>query len=408
MIPWPSQVQCAKEAYDVLRQYGLVYIAGEERTGKLLASIVTAELCSNVTNVLVLTTKKAIEGWYDTLSKYSATVNIEPHTYHSAHKAEGQYDLVILDECHNYLSAFPKAGGIWRKVRKIVYGLPIIYTSATPHPEGQQQLYHQFALSAWSPWKKYSSAYAWWKRYGLEEYTYVYSQRVKQYKQIEDPDELKKTYAHLMITKTRKELGFEFEPEDKLHYIELEEATRNSYNELMKKKILTFQDGNVVVGDTPMKLHTLLHQIEGGGIKVTRIDEVKKKKLTEPFVLSNTEKIDYIKNVWGDTEDMAIMYNYLSEGIKLRSHFTYAAILQGDTHAEGVDLSHIKHLIIYSQNFRTSKYIQRRARQANKYRTEPIIVHYLLVEGAISDQVYESVAIKKKNFTDSVFMAKEL
>ena len=62
-----------------------------------------------------------------------------------------------------------------------------------------------------------------------------------------------------------------------------------------------------------------------------------------------------------------------------------------------------KYLVIYSQNWSTAQHTQRRARQANKMRKEPIVVHFLLAKKAISDQVYKMVAINKKNFVDSVF-----
>jgi len=142
-----------------------------------------------------------------------------------------------------------------------------------------------------------------------------------------------------------------------------------------------------------MKLRVSLHMLEGG---VAKIDGVNR-------VLANEEKIDYIKAIWGDHSDLVIMYNYISEGVKLKEQFTKAVILQATSFAEGVDLSHIRNLVIYSQDFSTARHTQRRARQANKNRTDPITVHYILVKDAISDQVYNTVTEKKQNFVDSVF-----
>ena len=71
-------------------------------------------------------------------------------------------------------------------------------------------------------------------------------------------------------------------------------------------------------------------------------------------------------------------------------------------------MMHIKHLIIYSQDFSTARHTQRRARQANMNRDEPIIVHYLLVKGGISEQVYNTVTINKTNYVDLLFERKEL
>jgi len=102
------------------------------------------------------------------------------------------------------------------------------------------------------------------------------------------------------------------------------------------------------------------------------------------------------------------MYNYIAEGIKLRHWFKNATILQATSYAEGVDLHHIEHLIIYSQDFSTARHTQRRARQAAKDREWPITVHFLLVKGGISEQVYKTVSINKRNYVDSMFTKEKL
>jgi len=56
-------------AYEILSQHGLVYLAMEERTGKTLTSIILAERTTR-TKVLVLTKKKALDGWKETLNSY--------------------------------------------------------------------------------------------------------------------------------------------------------------------------------------------------------------------------------------------------------------------------------------------------------------------------------------------------
>jgi hypothetical protein len=138
--------------------------------------------------------------------------------------------------------------------------------------------------------------------------------------------------------------------------------------------------------------------IEGG---VAKIGEVY-------HILSNREKLDAIRQDFGDHSNIAIMYNYIAEGNKLRDEFKLATILQGTSFAEGVDLSGIEHLIIYSQDFSTARHSQRRARQANKMRATPIKVHFYLTKEGISSQVYETVSIKKVNFIDSLYERKEL
>lgn len=393
MKPRDSQIAMAEQGFGVLKKHAIVYLAAEERTGKTLTSLLITEKCTQIKSVLVLTKKKALDDWNKTLKacawlkhNYTAT------NYHQASKLTATFDLVILDEAHNYIAASPKPSAIWKSVKKLTKGCPLIYISATPHAQGRQQLYHQFALSDWSPWAKYKSFYKWFKVYGIPTSIWISGQERPVYTNthaqmiIEDTD-------HLFITKTRKDLGFAHEPTDKLHYIELDQETKDLYNKIMTDRLAIISDKYTLVCDTPMKLRTSLHMLEGG---VAKIED-------EYISLGNREKIDYIKNTWGDTNNIAIFYQYIEEGNKLRRYFRYAKILQGTSYAEGIDLSNIKHLVIYSQDFSTARHTQRRARQANFNREQEIVVNFLLCENAISEQVYNIVSVNKQNFVDSVF-----
>jgi len=202
---------------------------------------------------------------------------------------------------------------------------------------------------------------------------------------------------HLFVTTTRDAVGFEHEPEDKVHYVELKQTTKDVYNILRKQKIIEI-NGTVIDCDTVMKLRTTLHMLEGGVGK----------KDNNSLIFGNTEKIDYIKQTWGDTSNLVIMYQYIAEGIKLRTHFKHAEILQATSYAEGVDLSDKETLVIYSQDFSTARHSQRRARQANMNRDTSIVVHYLLTKKGISDEVYTTVSLNKKNYIDSLFKGQEL
>ena len=420
MTPYPHQVTIADEAYNVLSKYGMVYLGMEERTGKTLASILLAEKTTR-TRVLVLTKKKALGGWYETLDSYAtngrlckesglytATLHnstyITVTNYHGVHRAvkkngktkyilkinPSDYDLIILDEAHSYLSAYPKLGAIWKSVKKLCIGQPIIYLSATPYAQGYQLLYNQLRLSDWSPFKQYKDFYRFFEVYGIPQ-------------KIKTDYGLQETYKkckpsvwtrakHLFVSYTRKDLGFEHEPTDVIHHFELSDKTREQYNYVKNKSLFITEQFESEI-DSSMKLRTTLHMIEGGVAKVE----------DDYYILDNKEKIDAIKRDFGDTADCVIMYHYKAEFKKLSYHFKKARLLQATSYAEGVDLSTYGHLIIYSQDFSTARHSQRRARQANKQRKEPIDVHFYLVKGGISEQVYKTVSINKTNFIDSLF-----
>lgn len=407
--PWPEQLELSDLGLQILRTNGLVYLAMEERTGKTLTAILIAEetTCSRI---LVITKKTAIKGWEDTLNGYIHLSSYTVTNYHQAANVKGEYDLVILDEAHAYISGYPKKSKMWKDIRKLTKDKPIIYLSATPYAQGPQLLYHQLALSDWSPWADYKDFYEWFKHFAQRDkqgnMKMVYfgaNQKAIDYKAV-DHDRVIATVEHLFITKTRAELGFEQEPSDVLHYIELNQTTKDFYNLLLEDGVVEFthkETGKdyVINCDSQIKLRWTLHMLEGGGLKLNDSNN----DAVDYIVLSNREKIDYILKTWGDTKDVVIMHQYKAEKLKLERHFKHAQILQAQSYAEGVDLSMYKHLIIYSQDFSTAKHTQRRARQANKMREEEIKVHFLVVKKAVSEQVYKTVSVNKINFVDSVF-----
>jgi len=420
MIPRDYQAEQAEVGADILRKYMILYLAWEERTGKSLTGILIAELLA-VTDVLIITKKNALgnvkekKGWAHTLAEFEHEKNYTLTTFGKA--KPGDYDLIIIDEAHNYISGYPKPSTTQKKLMQVCRGKPIIYMSATPHAQGYQLLYHQFALSSWSPWHTYTNFYNWFRHYGKPYTIKVYDKEVNQYDRVDD-NLIAACVEHLFITKTRKELGFDHEPEDKLHYVELNNITKKLYNDSMKNRLLVLGDITKLL-DTTITMRASLHMLEGGVAKVTShnppkasdailqvdVENIAGARLYHTHYnlpLSN-EKIQFILDTWGDSSNIAIMYNYIGEGVKLRRVFKHASILQATSNAECIELSQVEHLIIYSQDFSTARHTQRRARQASKQRETPILVHFLLVKKAISCQVYKTVSINKVNYVDSRF-----
>lgn len=422
MIPYKHQEEISDIAVVLLRKFGWVYLAMEERTGKSLTAILICEKIK-VTSILVITKKNALigdedldiytadSGWAGTCNKYSKSrpknwddnygvwdlssgKNITIVNIESINKVYNlqDYDIIIPDEAHANLSKFPKVGPRWLSVKKLCYKKPLIYCSATPSAQSYSQLYHQLKLSNWSPWKQYKNFYEWFAEYGIPSFSYgAGGRQIPKYNKTipEAYDDVKFGF----LTYTRKELGFEHEPNDILHFVPLKHETKDRYNRLKKDQVLD-EFGEIYVADTPMKLMAGLHQLEGGSLKIS--DELS-------INLENNEKIDYILSEWGDTSDLVIFYHYKQEEHKLKEIFKKARVLQATSYAEGVDLSMYKTLVVYSMDFSTAKYSQRRARQCNMKRKEPINVHFLLVDKGISNQVYTTVAINKKNFINSYF-----
>jgi superfamily II DNA or RNA helicase len=107
MTPMDYQIDLANLGYGILKENAIVYLAMEERTRKTLISILIAEM-ADIKTVLIITKKKPLTGWEETLAKFKHTKTYTLVNYHMANKVKGSFDLVILDEAHNYISGYPK------------------------------------------------------------------------------------------------------------------------------------------------------------------------------------------------------------------------------------------------------------------------------------------------------------
>jgi len=258
------------------------------------------------------------------------------------------------------------------------------------------------SISKYNPFK-FKNFYDFFRKYGEPYYIKAAGRDIAQYDRYKPflLDEINKFTIHM----TQEDAGIssDVQATDKLHYVELDKSTRKLYNTLQKDNIATIwlnllrqpnkcSDSLDLVCDTTMKLRTSLHMLESG---VAKVDD-------EYIELGNTEKIDYIYNTFGDTEDVGIMSHFIGERRLLEKHFKKAKIYSSSAHAEGVDLSHLNHFIILSSDYSGSKFIQRRDRIVNINGSNTTTVNHILVKKAISEQVYKKVS-KKLDFNNSTY-----
>lgn len=393
ITPKAHQNRISKEGLEILKSYKILYLSMEERTGKSLTSILICEKleCSNI---LIVTKKRAIEGWQDLLTNFKHSKNYKIINFESLHKiteSKNSFDIIIVDEAHHALSAFPKPSQTYKQLAQFSkHSNYIIYLSATPSSQSYSQLYHQFALSPNSPFKQFVNFYAWFRYYGIPVEKWISGRRINDYTNTKS-SQVWQDVKHLFISYTRKDLEFKHEPNDVIHWIKLDSKTQDYIKELESSDCI---ESLQFFAETPMHKLLAIHQIEGGTLKLDEFKSVN---------LGNLEKIDYIKNTWGDNSNLVIFYQYKQEKELLESHFRYAQILQGNAFAEGVDLSFIDNVVIYSMDFSTAKYTQRRARQCSQDRDKPINVNYLLSHQGLSKKVYKAVAVNRVNFVLSYY-----
>jgi len=126
----------------------------EVRTGKTLTALETAKLYG-AKRVLFLTKKKAVNSIRFDYNNFGYEFDLVVTNDESMHKLEDtNYDLVIHDEHHRF-GAFPKPGLATKTYKQMFADKPMIFLSGTMSPESFTQIYHQFWVSNYSPFRHY-------------------------------------------------------------------------------------------------------------------------------------------------------------------------------------------------------------------------------------------------------------
>lgn len=391
------QIAKAEELWDILKAKGYVYLAGKPRSGKTLTAILTAEKSTKISSVLVLTKKNAIDGWlmftkgrkhkYH-VTNYEQVGSIDGARYNLKLKPS-DYQLVIIDESHN-LGAIPKPSSRIKLIRRLCWELPHIHLSGTAIVESPCSIFPQMTISKYNPFP-YKNFYDFHKVYGEPYFIKVHGKDMAQYDRAKP--ELLAKINEFTVYMTQEDAGIDksLQAEDKLHYVELLPETKKLYNYLQEHQVLKLEKG-LIIADTTMKLRTSLHMLESG---VAKIEDAY-------IELGNTEKIDYIKNTFGDSDTLGIMCHFIGERLLLEKHFRKAKIYSSNAHSEGVDLSHLSSFVILSSDYSGAKFIQRRERIININGSNTLLVHHILVKKAISEQVYKRVS-KKQDFNNETY-----
>jgi superfamily II DNA or RNA helicase len=404
MQPRPYQIDISNRAADIIRKYGLVYLAMQVRTGKTVTALLTAEkLGAEV--ILFLTKKKVISGILDDHKQLGLKADIIVTNYENIHKIEQPFDIVICDEAHG-LGQYPKPAQRVKKLKELCKGKPIIYLSGTPTPESYSQIFHQFYISSFSPFKDYVNFYKWAKDYVYIGKRYYSGLAVNDYSNA-NQKKIKQMTDHLIIPFTQQEAGFRAEVEELTIGIKMEPSTYFLADRLKRDRIYTGKDGNVVLADTGAKLLSKLHQIYSGSV----IDE------NEEGLIFDRSKAYWIKDNIKDKK-IAIFYKYKAEEIMLYLTFGYNKfttdpqefaksdskwfLSQIQSGREGINLSTADALIMLNIDFSAVSYWQARARMQNKDREEASKVYWLFAEGGIEEKIYKAVK-DKKDYTLSYF-----
>lgn len=453
------QEEIARLACFKLETLKIVYLAMEVRTGKTLTALQTANLYK-AKNVLFITKKKAVQSiifdyiflWFFCVKKHtnpyiyikackqkginidSILNNIEEEKYfpdfifnkkkelneniffdnifniivinnESLHKIYGEFDLIISDEHHRNGSFKNKRckPNISAQIIKQNYShLPMIFLSGTPHPESYSQIYHQFWVSDFSPFKE-SNFFKWTKTYVNVKDRHLGYAVVKDYSDA-NYDLIKPIIKPYMITFTQEQAGFETEVKENVLKVQMRPITYQVADKLKKDLFIVSKDGREIITDTAVKLMQKLHQIysgtvlfEDGSSRV--IDNTKASYIKQHFT-NNKIGIFYkfkaewecLKQTFGDslTNDLE-EFNTSDKNIALQ-------IVSG---SEGISLKNADYLVYYNIDFSSKNYWQSRDRLTTMQR-KTNDVYWIFSENGIEEKIYDNV-LKKKSYTLNVF-----
>lgn len=400
------QKNIAEQGLAILKQYGLLYLSMEVRTGKTRTSFAIANDYGAL-RVLFLTKKKAVASIKKDFDALNPAFNLYVTNYENIARVDpDDFDLVILDEAHT-LGQFPIAAGKVKTVKKICDKKPIIYLSGTPTPESFSQLYHQFYVSCNSPFAAYKNFYAWAKDFVNVKKKYFYNREVNDYKDA-DKAKIDQYTKHLFLSVTQEAAGFKQMVEEEVLKVKMKDSTYVLAKKLLSKRVYIGANGEEVVCDTEVKLQQKLHQIYSGTVKIDN-------KKDEAVVFDDT-KARFIAETFKGKK-IAIFYCFKAELTVLRwafknqitdspeefnrrSDLTFVCQIQSGS--MGTNLSTADALIMYNIHFSSLQYQQARARLLTKDRTAAAPLYWIFSEGGIEEKIYEKV-IQKQDYTLAYF-----
>jgi len=389
----------SNQATDILKQYGLVYLALEVRTGKTISAMETARKYG-ASRILFITKKKAIQS-IEADSIHFPTLEVVVVNYESLHKVSGKFDIIVADEAHT-LGAFPKPSKRTTELKRIATGIPIIFLSGTPSPESFSQLYHQLYVSSFSPFRDYKNFYSWAKDFVIKKTKFVFNRQLNDYS--EARLELIQLFTkHLFISFTQEEAGFDVAITEKVLYVPMPKIMP-MIKTLHIDKILTI-DGREILADTAVKEMNKIQQLCGGSVideqgEAILIDGTKARFIRDNF---KKQKIAIYYKFKAEFDILSkILPNYTTSPEEFQQSTDKVYLGQFVSSREGIRLDTADAILFYGIDFSYLSYEQSKNRIISKERTKEAILYWIFAEGGIEQKILKAVR-NKESYTTSYF-----
>lgn len=394
------QIEIANKANEILNKLNIVYLVCEVRTGKTLMALETAKLFG-ANKVLFLTKKKAIQSILSDYKALNYNYDITVVNNESVHLIKDMYDLIISDE-HHRNGAFPKANNATKTIKEKFGHLPMVFLSGTPTPESYSQIYHQFWLSKYSPFKEYINFYKWANIFVNVKKKFLGYAEVNDYTDA-NQNKIKKVTDKYMITFTQEQAGFKTEVKETILEVEMKQIIYNIAKTLKKDNVY-YGNNDFILGETAVKLMSKLHQLYSG----TCILESGK------GIIIDNSKLVFINEKFKNNK-IAIFYKFQQELEMIKEFYKDTICFDLDTFdttdknialqivsgREGISLKNADYLVYLTPDYSATSYWQSRDRLTTMDRTENNVFWIFAKEG-IENHIYKSI-MNKKNYTLSQF-----
>ena len=403
----PYQMRIANDANEVLNRKGFVYLAMQVRTGKTLTALKTCELFG-AKKVLFITKIKAFRSieddyfFFGFMSKFEITIiNKE-----SIHKIEtNDFDIVVCDESHGLFGTYPKPNEFTKTYRKRFYEIPVILLSGTMSPESYSQLFHQFWICKFAPFKQYKNFYKWANDYVDVTERYLGYAKVKDYSNARKKDFWHHIRYHI-ITFTQAEAGFTTDVKENILKVQMKPITYAITSKLIKDLVVVSKStGREIIADTGVKLQQKIHQLFSGTIKyddgsVQVIDDSKAQFIKDKF---KGKKIAIFYNFKAELEMLKTTFNeMLTTDLNEFNTSGKNIALQIVSGREGISLSKASYLVFLNIQFSAVSYFQAKDRLTTIDRKSNEI-YWVFAENGIENSIYKRV-LDKKDYTLNCFL----
>lgn len=397
------QDRISTDIANLLPDRKIIYLNGEVRSGK---SLIALETCKkvNANKVLFITKIKAVSSIKLDYNNFGYTYNLTIINKESLHTIlDNDFDIVVVDEAHG-LSAYPKPSKYQKDIRKRFSDKMILLLSGTMSPESYSQIFHQFQLSNYSPFRNYTNFYKWAVDYVNVKQKHLGFKVANDYSEA-DEKKIRGMIRHYVFTVTQKDAGFYSKVNELVLEVEMKPITYQIISKLKKDLVVKGKSGHEIIADTGAKLMQKIHQLSSGTIKIDN---------DTSLIIDNSKAI-YISEHFKDYK-IAIFYKYVAQLQSLKEVFNDKLTtdidefnnsdkwlaLQFISGREGVNLSKADALVMIEIDFSATTYFQARDRMTIKEREENN-VFWIFAKNSFEQEIYKRV-LNKKPYTLNHFL----